>query len=125
MPSLSWATPFLLGSALAAPAPRPDPAAPLDRAMASAEASLRDGELQAAESHYRTALRIDPKYPQAHFNLANWYLRTGNLTTAIHHFSEAVRLAAVKVVLAIARSARSAQIIYAACSSVNVAPSAA
>jgi len=56
MPSLSWATPFLLGSALAAPATRPDPAAPLDRAMASAEASLRDGELQAAESHYRTAL---------------------------------------------------------------------
>lgn len=34
----------------------PDAAAPLDRAMAAAETSLREGELQAAESHYRTAL---------------------------------------------------------------------
>jgi tetratricopeptide (TPR) repeat protein len=33
-----------------------DAAASLERAMAAAETSLRDGELQAAESHYRAAL---------------------------------------------------------------------
>jgi tetratricopeptide (TPR) repeat protein len=32
------------------------PAAPLEQALAAAEKDLRDGELQSAESHYRTAL---------------------------------------------------------------------
>src|SRR5438445_10918926 len=57
MPSLPWVTLLLFGRAFAAPAVGPDPGEPLDHAMAAAEASLRDGELQAAESHYRTALR--------------------------------------------------------------------
>ena len=35
----------------------PDPAAPLLRAMAVAESSLRDGEIETAESHYRSALQ--------------------------------------------------------------------
>jgi tetratricopeptide (TPR) repeat protein len=35
----------------------PDPAAPLDRAIAAAESSLRQGELQTAEGHCHTALR--------------------------------------------------------------------
>ena len=34
----------------------PDPAAAIERAMAAAETRLREGELQAAESHYREAL---------------------------------------------------------------------
>lgn len=49
---------LLAGVAPAAPAaqPAPDPAAPLDEAVALAEASLRAGELHGAESHYRSAL---------------------------------------------------------------------
>ena len=53
-----------------------DPAAALDRAIATAEASLRAGEVQIAESHYRSALvegwlligmldRIDGRVPEA------------------------------------------------------------
>jgi tetratricopeptide (TPR) repeat protein len=54
----------------------PDPAAALERAIAMAEASLGDGEVQAAESHYRSALlegwlltgvldRVDDRLPEA------------------------------------------------------------
>jgi tetratricopeptide (TPR) repeat protein len=43
----------LLGEAVAA---APDAAATVERAMAAAETSLREGELQTAESHYRDAL---------------------------------------------------------------------
>ena len=50
---------LLFGSALeprgAADTPL-DPAVALDRAMSDAEGSLRDGELESAESHYRAAL---------------------------------------------------------------------
>ena len=52
---------LLLGSILfsceRAVAAVPLPEAPLLRAIAAAESSLRDGELQSAESHYRTALQ--------------------------------------------------------------------
>jgi tetratricopeptide (TPR) repeat protein len=52
------------------------PTAALDRAISSAESSLRDGEVQTAESHYRTALlegwllvgtleRLDGRLPEA------------------------------------------------------------
>jgi tetratricopeptide (TPR) repeat protein len=50
---------LLVGGALAPPgiaATAPDPAAALEDAMSAAESSLRDGELQSAESHYRDAL---------------------------------------------------------------------
>ena len=51
------AAPVLPAQAPAAPPrPAPSPAAPLDALMAAAEASLRDGELQLAESRYRAAL---------------------------------------------------------------------
>jgi tetratricopeptide (TPR) repeat protein len=55
-PALSWVTGLLLcgfGSAAEVPA---DPAAALQRAISAAESSLREGELQIAESHYRSAL---------------------------------------------------------------------
>ena len=53
-----WAVGLLLGSLLASPlaAAGPDPTAALDSAIAAAESSLRDGEVQTAESHYRSAL---------------------------------------------------------------------
>jgi len=53
---LSWVTGLVLcgfGSAAEVPS---DPAAALQRAISAAEKSLKDGELQIAESHYRTAL---------------------------------------------------------------------
>jgi len=54
--ALSWVAGLLLcGAASAAEVPS-DPAAALDAAIAAAETSLREGELQVAESHYRSAL---------------------------------------------------------------------
>src|SRR5262245_12538728 len=57
---VALALPWLLAAgsgARAIEAPDPaDPAASMDTAIADAEASLRDGELQAAESRYRSAL---------------------------------------------------------------------
>jgi tetratricopeptide (TPR) repeat protein len=47
---------LLLGGGLCAAQPAPDAAAPLDAAVARAETSLREGEPQSAESHYRDAL---------------------------------------------------------------------
>ena len=50
---------LLFGSALEprrAADPALDPAVALDRAMSEAEGSLRDGELESAESRYRAAL---------------------------------------------------------------------
>jgi tetratricopeptide (TPR) repeat protein len=70
---------FLLATALPSGAlaePVPAATANLDRAIAAAEASLRDGESQTAESHYRSALfegwllmasleRFDGRLPEA------------------------------------------------------------
>jgi len=54
--ALSWVAGLLLcGAASAAEVPS-DPAAALDAAIRAAETSLREGELQVAESHYRSAL---------------------------------------------------------------------
>jgi tetratricopeptide (TPR) repeat protein len=54
--AVAWVAGLLLcGAASAAEAPL-DPGAALDAAISAAESSLRDGELQVAESHYRTAL---------------------------------------------------------------------
>ncbi|HYU40848.1 MAG TPA: tetratricopeptide repeat protein [Vicinamibacteria bacterium] len=54
--ALSWVAGLLLcGAASAAEVPS-DPAAALDAAIAAAETSLREGELQVAESRYRSAL---------------------------------------------------------------------
>ena len=55
---LSWVACVLLCGAGATSAAEavPDPAAALERAVSAAEASLRDGEFQSAESQYRAAL---------------------------------------------------------------------
>jgi tetratricopeptide (TPR) repeat protein len=47
---------MLAGSARAQDVARADPLTSLDRTLAAAEASLRAGELQIAESHYRSAI---------------------------------------------------------------------
>ena len=75
--SLPVAALFVIGlPAFTMAAEGPGLAAPLERAIAAAEASLRDGEVQAAESHYRSALlegwlligtldRIDDRLPES------------------------------------------------------------
>jgi tetratricopeptide (TPR) repeat protein len=79
MPRVGLVVAGLLLIGLQAPtgaAESPNPAVPLERAIAQAEAGLREGEVQAAESHYRSALlegwlligvldRIDGRLPEA------------------------------------------------------------
>src|SRR5690349_2941625 len=55
---------------------RPDPAAPVEQSIAAAEAALREGELQIAESHYRSAL------------MAGWML-VGALRLSDQHLADA------------------------------------
>jgi tetratricopeptide (TPR) repeat protein len=76
---LRWPAGLILGVALAADAAgpaQPDPAAPLDRAMAAAESQLRAGDLIAADTGYREALfegwllkaaleRLEGRWPEA------------------------------------------------------------
>src|SRR5438477_7834349 len=54
--ALFWVAGLLAGGSALGADVRPDPAASLDAAMAAAESSLREGELQKAESEYRAAL---------------------------------------------------------------------
>ena len=74
-----WTTAGLVGSLVApraAAGADPDPAAALARAVAAAEARLQQGELHAAESHYRDAL------------MAGWQLM-GELATVEGRLPEA------------------------------------
>jgi tetratricopeptide (TPR) repeat protein len=41
---------------------------------------------------YQEALRIDPDFRDAHYNLANVYYDFGRYADAIHHYQEALRL---------------------------------
>jgi len=54
--ALLWVAGLLAGGSAPAAEVRPDPGAPLAAAMTAAESSLREGELQKAESEYRAAL---------------------------------------------------------------------
>ena len=53
---------------------------------------LRAGRVQEAVSHGEAALRINPDFPEAHYNLANALFQSGRLDEAIAHFREALRL---------------------------------
>src|SRR5262245_49168700 len=47
---------MVLGASVSSAQPTVDPLAPIERSIAAAESNLREGELQIAESHYRSAL---------------------------------------------------------------------
>ena len=55
-------------------------------------ALARQGKIKAAIGHYRKALRINPDFADAHYNLANALVSQGNLEDAISHFSEALKI---------------------------------
>jgi tetratricopeptide (TPR) repeat protein len=42
-------------------------------------------------SHYREALRIDPKYLKAHYDLGNILMDQGKIEEAVGHFAEAIK----------------------------------
>src|SRR5262249_39841431 len=51
------------------------------------------GRNRDAIAEYQAALRIEPDYPDAHFNLGNAYLAVHQLPDAIDHFRAAAQLA--------------------------------
>jgi tetratricopeptide (TPR) repeat protein len=82
---------LLLSSAISASeaaSPR-DPAARLERAVAAAEASLREGALPAADSHYRTAVTEGVLLLQS---LAVVHLRTGEPARGVEILERLARL---------------------------------
>jgi tetratricopeptide (TPR) repeat protein len=52
----------------------------------------RAGQTDAALTHYRGALKINPKHVEANNNLGNLFLRRNDLTNAATCFAEAIRL---------------------------------
>jgi len=54
--------------------------------------ALAQGDLATAESHYRSALRMNPRLAEAHNNLAVVMSRTGRGEEASAHLREAIRL---------------------------------
>src|SRR5439155_12249711 len=58
----------------------------------AAEALRGLGQLDKAEAYLQSALRMDPKLPEAHNNLGSLYNDTGRLAQAIASFETALRL---------------------------------
>lgn len=52
----------------------------------------RAGQTDAALTHYRAALKVNPKHVEANNNLGNLFLRRNDLTNAAAHFAEAIRI---------------------------------
>ena len=53
---------------------------------------LKRGELGEAIKHYREALRINPDFVDAHYNLGTAMSKRGELGEAIKHYQEALRI---------------------------------
>jgi len=51
----------------------------------------RAGQTQESIACYEKSLRVQPDYPQSHFNLANLLVSEGKRIEAISHFDEAIR----------------------------------
>jgi tetratricopeptide (TPR) repeat protein len=56
------------------------------------DALAKEGRLEAAASHFESALRLFAAYPSAHYNLAVARTRMGQTDAAIPHYREALRL---------------------------------
>ncbi len=56
-----------------------------------------EGDLEAAQGHFQSALQRDPGVPLAHDYLGSTYLAMGRLTEAIAAYREAIRLAPTRV----------------------------
>jgi protein O-GlcNAc transferase len=56
-------------------------------------ALLLQGRHGEAESYFEKALSLDPNYAQGHDGLGQVRQRQGNLSDALRHYREAVRLA--------------------------------
>ena len=50
------------------------------------------GKVDDGVAQYREALRLDPRYAQAHYNLAVTLIQAGRREEAIAHLEEALRL---------------------------------
>ena len=55
---------------------------PAETLLALGSAQFRDGDVQGAESNWKAAVEVNPKYGEAHNNLAVIYMQTGRLTEA-------------------------------------------
>jgi len=76
---------------------------------------LAKGTLDQAAVHLAEALRLDPNYADAHYNLGQVMYRQGQLDAAIGHFSQVVQLkpddaqAHYKLALALAQQKQAGQ----------------
>jgi len=55
---------------------------PAETLLALGSAQFRSGDVQAAEGNWKAAVEVNPKYGEAHNNLAVIYMQTGRLTEA-------------------------------------------
>ena len=53
---------------------------------------LQEGKIQEAIAQYEQALRINPDYAQAHYDLGNAFLREGKIEEAIAQYEQALRI---------------------------------
>ena len=60
--------------------------------LSRGDAALEAGNPNAAVIEYRNVIQIDPNNPQAHYGVAQAYLRQGNLKAGYWELSESVRL---------------------------------
>jgi tetratricopeptide (TPR) repeat protein len=51
-----------------------------------------EGDLVQAQQHYTQALRLNPSYADAHFNLALLCERQGDAMKAVHHWKAYLKL---------------------------------
>jgi tetratricopeptide (TPR) repeat protein len=52
----------------------------------------QSGKIEEAIAHYEQALRIDPDYVQAHYNLGLALERLGRTPEAIEHYQQVLKL---------------------------------
>ena len=50
------------------------------------------GNNEAAISHYKMAIKLNPYFTNAHYNLGYALLQKGEMKEAVHHFRETLRL---------------------------------
>ena len=63
----------------------------LIHSLTGCDSSLREKQINEIES-YKQAVKIDPDYAEAHFNLGDTYDETGKYEEAIESYKQAVRI---------------------------------